>query len=369
MAPPDPAKEKDSSSSPPNEAKDQSQSQAEPIWALAALFVLFLAASSSSASQLNLSPVYGSIPASRFHQRGITATALAALLAKTYLPKWLNRGTRFWLPVLAFWIPVIQFLLFSHSSSLGPVYGPLVTELLTYYPLLFLAMVVSLSIFEGFDMSELNSTIAESLPPVICYIVFSAGKQSVDKYLPRLIGKYVFTTRIGLQTLLASMYTVIAPSKLMLLAMPAVLHTAWMNPHATSESATALLNSTLLQHRYALVDRRDSLTGYISVLQSHENQYQVLRCDHSLLGGDWLVNDITRKRGQIKRETVYPVFTMLESARLVETGRKRSDKESSALFMYNPHYVSTPSSANSTIVASALEQAQKPLWNMASIPR
>ena len=314
-------------------SQDVTPAESEPAWAIVGCLIVLLAAFSSSASQLNLSPVYGSIPSSRYHYRGITITALSALAGKTYLQKWLNRGTRVWLPVLAFWTPVIQYYSFFYSTRLGPIYGPLVTEALTYYPLLFIAMSGAMTIFENFDMSELSSTFADSIPAVLCYIVFSAGKQVVNKYLPPLIGSSYSTTRIGLQTSLACMYTVVAPSKLVLLALPAVLHTAWVNPHTASDAATIMLNSTLQHHQYSLIDRKESLTGYISVVESQENGFRLMRCDHSLLGGDWLVTEKALKKGQTRKETVYSVFTMLEAVRLVERADARPDKDSSALFM------------------------------------
>lgn len=320
----------DSPSSGPDISKSM---RSESILAFVACILLVLAALSSVSSQLNLSPVYGSIPAARYHYRGITITALLALGSGPYVQKWLPFGARPWIPVVAFWIPVIQCVLFSYSGQLGPLGGPIATESLTYFPLLFLAMSAAITTFESFDMSELSSAIADTIPAVLSYIVFSAGKQSFDAFLPPLIGRSALLTRSGLQTALACAFTVLAPSKLILLAIPAIIHSAWMNPHGVSNQATALLNSTLQQHHYTLIERKESLTGYVSVLESHENQFLVLRCDHSLLGGDWLVTEKSRKRGQRKRETVYSVFTMLESVRLVEGAESRNDADSSALFM------------------------------------
>ncbi|KAF2104463.1 S-adenosyl-L-methionine-dependent methyltransferase [Rhizodiscina lignyota] len=328
-----PKKEKTAVPAEDTSPSDTSRRTPGPRFAIIAGVLLLLASLSSSVSQLNLSPVYGAIPASRWHQQGITATALIALTAKRYLQKLPFGGAKPCIPVMAFWIPVIQCILFSYSGSFGPVYGPLVTEISTFFPLLLLTMTSAITILESMDMSGLNPTIAEMAPALMSYLVFSAGKQSVATLLPPWIGTSTFFTRSGLQMALACWYTALAPSKLILLAIPAMIHTSWFNPHLTSDSGTALVNSTLHHHQYSLLERKESLTGYISVLESHEHQYQLLRCDHSLLGGDWLVTEKTRKKGQTKRETVYSVFTMLEAVRLVERAESRPDRDSSALFI------------------------------------
>ena len=93
--------------------------------------LLVLAGISSPVSQLSLSPVYGSIPASLYHQRAITVTALLAFMGKGTLKRYLPENAREYIAVLAYWIPTIQFLLFTYSSQMGPEYGPVVTEAVT----------------------------------------------------------------------------------------------------------------------------------------------------------------------------------------------------------------------------------------------
>jgi hypothetical protein len=64
------------------------------------------------------------------------------------------------------------------------------------------------------------------------------------------------------------------------LALPFIVHTSFFNPHMSIERADA----SLRMHNWTLLDRQWSNTGYISVLESQENQYRSLRADHSLLG-------------------------------------------------------------------------------------
>jgi hypothetical protein len=80
---------------------------------------------------------------------------------------------------------------------------------------------------------------------------------------------------------------------------------------------------------WSLIARQESLTGYISVIESKERGFRVMRCDHSLLGGEWLKS--TTKTNV--REPIYGVFVMLEAVRLVEVPVSVPDNEASALVM------------------------------------
>ena len=88
------------------------------------------------------------------------------------------------------------------------------------------------------------------------------------------------------------------------------------------------LNQTLQADNWALIERTESVTGYVSVLESIEKGFRVLRCDHSLLGGQWVMI-----QGQKASEPIYGVFVMLEAVRLIETKEKPADKDAQALVM------------------------------------
>ena len=319
----------------PPKAKDTPK--ARPVWrsiGVAASF-LGLAALASPASQANLSPVYGSIPSAIYHQQGITLVALVAfMITKSTLRKYIPSDIRKYIPILAYYIPVIQWALFSFSKTLGAEYGPLVTEILTFYPLLFLACIATSFVLDELDLSKFPRTIADGGRPAISYFFFTITERMFTGFLPHVMGKSDFFTRSGLELLVASLYAAIAKSPYLLIPIPAMLHTMFANPHHQSTFATKVLNKTLAANNFTLLERRDSLTGYISVVEDHVNEYRVLRCDHSLLGGEWLVNKQRAAQGQIKRETIYSVFTMLESVRLVEGAVERLDGETDALFMF-----------------------------------
>lgn len=237
-------------------------------------------------------------------------------------------------PVVAYWIPALQFVLFQYSAHLGPVYGPLVTEGLTYLPLLLMTVYSAAGLLESLDLvTGLNSTLAEMIIPVTSYTIVSMSGKAAAGQLPSAISSYGFITRSGLQFLIASIYAAASMSLWLILAVPAIIHTIFFNPHYHGEHTTALANTTLEAYNFTLLERRESLTGYVSVLEDRNNWFRVMRCDHSLLGGNWLVTQERRAQGITIPETIYSVFTMLEAVRLVETYNDKPDSAKNALVM------------------------------------
>lgn len=293
--------------------------------------MLSLAALSSLVSQLNLSPVYGVIPSYLYHQKAITATAFIAFMGRSALNIYLPKNVEKYIPVLAFWIPNIQHVLFKFSGQLGPTYGPILTEALTFVPLLGLVFYTVSSMLDSLDLSELNPVIADMLPPVGSYFVFSIVEKTVSSSISQWMGSTDLLTRSGLNFLTAAGFAALSPSLLLLLAAPALYHTIAFNPHQFPDRTIPTLNSALQPHNFTLLARHESLTGYISVLESSSSHFRVLRCDHSLLGGEWLVTPQRQQHGQRVPESIYQVFTMLEGVRLLETGDNRPESEKSAL--------------------------------------
>src|SRR5207248_10471274 len=79
---------------------------------------------------------------------------------------------------------------------------------------------------------------------------------------------------------------------------------------------TGFLNDTLAGSGYRILARQESVTGYVSVLENVERGFRVMRCDHSLLGGEWLKHP-GAERENLVGEPIYAVFAMLEAVRLV----------------------------------------------------
>jgi spermidine synthase len=291
----------------------------------------------STVSQLTLSPVYGSVPAGLYHQRATMAVFLLAWLARGIFLKYLPRTILIWLPVIAFWMPRYQFILFKQSEQLGAFWGPIITEAGTFYPLAMISMYAASEILSKLDLSHYGERVAEAGPAFGSYIVFRAAEKFSSYLLPKLMGGSIIMTRVGLQFVLATFYALLYPSRLLIVAIPPIIFSATQNIHAPLAQTTELLNKTLQHDGYMLLDRNESLTGYISVLENYKDGFRVMRCDHSLLGGEWTHTVHTPDPAAKVAEPIYAVFAMLEAVRLVEASegaQKSTESERNALAMY-----------------------------------
>ena len=283
---------------------------------LKALELVILAAVYSPISQLTLSPTFGSIPASIFHQRlTVMGTFLGLAIARYTGERMLHLVSPI-LPVLAFSIPTLQFFLTKYCAQLGPTYGPLVSEIMTYFPLIILSTLCASATL----ISLLDAKLSDGSKTILGagFTVFSVftGAQRAAKYVvAKNAGSSLIFSRCGLQYILATFYALILPSQLLLLALAPLLHSAAFNFHVPLTQNTAALQTHLAACNWSLVARQESLTGYISILENLNDGYRVMRCDHSLLGGEWLQKHQGRSLGF--KEPIYPVFVTLEAVRLV----------------------------------------------------
>lgn len=267
----------------------------------------------------------------------MVAANLAAWVGNLVFGDKFSKHTAYLIPVLAFSIPMIQFYLFQQSSRLGAVYGPLVTEILTYFPLVLLSLLCAASLMGLLNRRNISEPLWSAGSGVATYAVFIGAQQVSTSLIKTRIGSSLLFTRSGLQFVLATCYAIFLPSRLTLLAILPFLHLVTFNVHVPLEHTTALLNETLRLNGYNLVARQESLTGYISVLDNINDGFRVMRCDHSLLGGEWLLPPGNIQTGL--REPIYAVFVMLEAVRLVQPvnhkgGTTGRDIQKTALVMY-----------------------------------
>lgn len=300
---------------------------------LMATALLTLAAAYSPISQLTLSPVYGSIPASIQHQRLtiVTVVLAGALMLSVRAP--ILRRFICLLPVLAFSIPTIQFYLFRYSNQLGPIYGPPVTEIMTYCPLVFMSVLGSAEFSDATGWSRYGEQVRNT---GASYVMLSVADKLSVSFFGRNIGSGLVYTRLGMQVIISTFYAILLPSRFLLIAVLPLLHTLFSNVHSPLPYTTAVLNSTLHEHNYSLVARQESRTGYISVLDNIEGGFRVMRCDHSLLGGEWIPQ--RKMPTSHLNEPIYAIFAMLEAVRLVEpqstkANVSRPDNEKHSLIM------------------------------------
>lgn len=292
--------------------------------------LITLAALYAPVSQLSLSPVYGTAQAGLYHRWGTLATAFVAFLCVCFGQRRIPTHLVTILPAVAAWIPTLQFFLFQWSAVLPPPYGPLITEALTYYPLLFLSVYGAGQVFGRVDLSAVHDVMAEQVPTVGAYVLFTGVQRTFQNVLPLYMGRNILFSRIGLQVVLAALYGLALPAAPLWPAAPALAFTLLGNGHTALPRTTQVLNNTLALSNYTLLARRESVTGYLSVLENTDKAFRVLRCDHSLLGGQW--TDPT-SAARVP-EPVFAVFAMLEAVRLVEPGPgapRVPDAEKSAL--------------------------------------
>ncbi|KAH8701819.1 spermine/spermidine synthase family protein [Talaromyces proteolyticus] len=295
-----------------------------------AVVLLFLAAAFSVLSQLALAPVYGSTPAHVYHEVLCNIALVAGLILKSHFPQLFHHDEKL-LPVLLFSIPNIQSVLFQYSSHLGNPSGPLLTELVTTAPLLLLSGSIASAFIGSLKLQRYGSSF---WVPIVGAVLFKSAHDTTQSTVPLYLGSTLFLTTFGLQIVLAVLYTVIISPKLtwLLLALPSLLLSLTVNVHMPFERTATRLNSTLHESNYSLVDRQESLTGYISVLDNMEVGFRAMRCDHSLLGGEW-----TRRPtgyNPTASDPIYAVFTMLEAVRLAESDSdspRNKDSHSNAL--------------------------------------
>ncbi|PTB61502.1 hypothetical protein BBK36DRAFT_27547, partial [Trichoderma citrinoviride] len=313
-------------------AKAKSDTRGNRLLGQATLYVkaaalLTLLGIYSNASQLALSPVYGSVPAAGWHSKALMAGCFVGWAGNLALRQLLRPlGTARLLPLVALYVPVMQCFLYSFSEALGASWGPLVTEGVTLVPLAILTAACVADELEGADLSSLPKGLGEAVPGIGSWATFKLVEHVAEKMLQRHVGTVFWYTRMGLEMLLAGCYAVFAPSRWLALAIPALVHTAMFNPHVATPAATALLNSTLAADHWLLLDRRESVTGYVSVVENTQSRMRVMRADHSLLGGDWV-----DWRGNQVTEPIYAVFVNLEAIRLVERERPVADSRAKAL--------------------------------------
>ena len=342
------------------------------FWAIARLIfteflILALTTVSMEVSTLCLSPVYGSMPSSlvnslampspqllapfqRLHIRlpGIVA-AFLAWLSMTCLSRTNVASLTEILPMLGICVPAIQAYLFNFSS-VGPKVGPIFTTLLTSLPLLYLSFLNLLDIGQ-----KLWFTVGgvDILLPIfgslrkwqICLTITSYSFVNSIQYIasarmPQLIAVWAGTSalfsRFGLQAAISILFATLERSlqRLAFVGIIPLLHIIFINPHLPLTYNTAVLNATLHAEGYSLVARQESLTGYISVLDNTRAGFRAMRCDHSLLGGEWL--NKPKGHPSVLNEPIYAIFVMLEAVRLIETESSRAmiGNEKHALVMY-----------------------------------
>ncbi|KAK3117956.1 hypothetical protein LTR53_000108 [Teratosphaeriaceae sp. CCFEE 6253] len=317
--------------------------------ALQVLPLLTLAALVSPVSQATLAPVYGSIPSSANHTQSITATILLGFIARHLWAGWIGDfDLRPYLAIWAFWMPAIEAFLFRYSARWGPVVGPAITGFVSCHTVLIPSAYAAAQALESLELQQLLGGIAGVALPAIALDLayFRPIEYGLAKYLPSTVKWSPLVTPPKLQYMIACLYAVASPQKpywLATLGIPAFLHAFLANPHFDASSYNLdVLNRDLGAKNWTVLDRQWSNTGYISVVEGlagvdgdvSRDTYRALRCDHSLLGGEWLLTEEKRKKeGWQVPESIYAIFHILEAVRLIEVEPRIREHDANALIV------------------------------------
>lgn len=291
-----------------------------------AVALLTTAGFASAVQQSSLSPTFGCMPVSTVYSKFFPFTAIAALSLHLFSAARSRSGLLMLaLPVHATYVPVIShYMLPRVTSRVGPQFGPLLSASTTDLPLVFITLYAGFRDLELFSEKHYISIGKRLVTALMSYGICASSRSLALYCLPHVFGASFLLTRAGLQVCFGFAYALLCPSWLLLLTIPSLLFTCRINPHMQLQVTTSRLNDTLHRHGYSLLERQESSTGYLSVLKSNQDQYQVLRCDHSLLGGYFHATPQRLRDNIVVPEPIYSIFTMLEAVRLMETSNSES---------------------------------------------
>lgn len=298
------------------------------------LATLFLATLSAQICKLSLSPIYGSIPSESDIDWLLVPLTLLFLIVPEHF--WASYSTL--LPVLGYLPPLTLPILTRCSGRLGPIWGPRITYACTSFPILYgsiasaAAIVMRTTFWRGKSSARQNDrflryVIQEVSVLLLGYVfiqvlhVFDGAADVLMIWIMSSTSR-TLSSRHGMQALIATLWAPLARSKLTAsFGLLPLLYVLFFNPHVPMAQNTAIANATLQAAGWSLVARQESLTGYLSVLDNVKDGFRVMRCDHSLLGGEW----INKPEGHPAKfnEPIYSIFVMLEAVRLIETRSKR----------------------------------------------
>ncbi|KAK5112746.1 hypothetical protein LTR62_003844 [Meristemomyces frigidus] len=307
--------------------------------ALQVLPLLALAALVSSVSQATLSPVYGSIPVSINHLEAITATVLLGFIARHLWRDWIGDvSIQPYLTLWAFWIPIVQMYLTPFSQNWGPVLGAVITGLVCCHTLLFGSGYAAAQALEGLDLrAQLGAIGGVAIPALVLdFLFFRPMEYGLARLVPMLWTWSDIFSPTKLLYVIACGYGLASRPKpywLLSLGIPSLIISFMANPHFdASPRNLEVLNEGIAMSNWTVLERQWSNTGYISVVENSELSYRALRCDHSLLGGEWLLTpERKQNEGWQVSEPIYAVFSMLEAVRLIETHSPVPDNSAKAL--------------------------------------
>ncbi|KAM0718575.1 hypothetical protein Q7P37_005645 [Cladosporium fusiforme] len=298
-----------------------------------ATLLIVLAAITSRISQLSLAPVYGSIPSSVNHQAAIVASALIGWTTQWYWRP--TTGNRLqYLPLWAVCAPVLTCLSFQFSDSLGLVWGPVVGGFLSSHSIVIPTIYAAAMHYDGPNVAQTSSGplahLFSGVPSLGLFLFIDwTASEIVNKFITTWSLLNPFNGHLIIALYLALLLTERRTLIIAIISIATIL--GLVSPYGSGPLSTSILENSLNSQNWTLLDRQWSNTGYLSVLENVNANYRVMRCDHSLLGGEWQLTPERRSKGWKISESIYAAFHMLEAVRLMEIEPKIDDSEAQAL--------------------------------------
>ena len=298
-----------------------------PLFVARNVGILALAALAMELNRQCLAPVYGSME-SPYHQNWEVNLVALTLITSFELKERRQRHLCLALPVLGCLSPWILSASFEYSGVIGPRWGPLVTSVLTTMQIFYLSLVSvmrdCMKLARQYpDMIGLVGRLTNVWILAALWFDLAFFRARADVAIQLAINYFPppMNTRFGLQMIVSVIYGLWASRKKplwMIGLLAGFVLMSFSNEHIPFSWNNSGVNGQLAPIGFALLARQESVTGHVSVLENKKEGYRVMRCDHSLLGGDWLKMRSTTP-GQELQEPIYSVFVMLEAIRLIET--------------------------------------------------
>ena len=302
-----------------SESSPPSETELSPILRIFGLALL--TAFSIEVTKLCLSPVYGTSPSIPYPFSSEINVLIVVFITTSELSPALLSRLLYFTPILGCAVPTILSQSFQFSSQFGASWGPLLTSLMTVLPLLYLSLLQIVQ--DNMTLAKQTPDLWSSLGPFPNAPLLAAAYGMIYtfrgvaalclKFLIVTLGGEVFS-RFGMQVVVSLFFAAWAWQRKQYWVVPLALLSVF-NLHVPIFWNNPRLRSVLEKEGYALVARQESVTGYISVLDNIKDGFRVMRCDHSLLGGEWFKQEV----GSKLKEPVYAIFVMLEAVRLVQT--------------------------------------------------
>lgn len=318
----------------------QRGNETKKVWFIDLYFLFYLLSLSERLRSYCLLPVFGSF--SRSKGLEVTTFALTILFTAGIDQAPLRRNAPQWIDILPFVIgvsacaqPILVNGIIRFSDVFGPVWGLRASFILSDVTQFF-----AVSLYCRLSLGERKGNVNFAERPDIIAWPWFQGSLLVFFFFATILQEHLFHYiivnfhfgRKAFLTLASCAVSLCMPKFFFFKRLAVLLALASAAFHYVGP--LDFLNTKIESEGYAIVDRWESNTGYVSVVDNLKDGFRVLRCDHSLLGGIWM----REQSPSVLAEPIYSIFVTLEAVRLAETDVTKdlipkSPDEEQALFM------------------------------------